>query len=81
MKRKGVKSLGKERSARGEEPLFKAVCSSRIFLESFVRCTTSVSPLDRDKDTVLDLRKMPAHFSVFDFLQEKLLDSFRIFYG
>ena len=29
---KGVKSLGKERSARGEEPLFKAVCSSRVFL-------------------------------------------------
>ncbi len=25
------KSLGKEESARGEEPLFKAVCSSRIF--------------------------------------------------
>ena len=64
MKRKGVKSLGKERSARGEEPLFKAVCSSRIFFnEDFVLRTTSVSPLDRDKDTVLDPRKMLAHFS------------------
>ena len=66
MKRKGVKSLGKERSARGEEPLFKAVCYSRIFLlikKSFVLRTTSVSPLDRDKDTVLDPRKMLAHFS------------------
>ena len=29
---KGVKSLGKEGSARGEEPLFKAVFSSRIHL-------------------------------------------------
>ena len=60
------KSLGKEESARGEEPLFKAVCSSRIFLfnkKSFVLCTTSVSPLDRNKDTVLDPRKMLAHFS------------------
>ncbi len=62
---KGVRSLGKERSARGEEPLFKAVCSSRIFYKKrFVLCTTSVSPLDRDKDTVLDPRKMLAHFSV-----------------
>ncbi len=62
---KGVRSLGKEGSARGEEPLFKAVCSSRIFYKKrFVLCTTSVSPLDRDKDTVLDPRKMLAHFSV-----------------
>ncbi len=28
---KGVRSLGKEGSARGEEPLFKAVFFSRIF--------------------------------------------------
>ncbi len=61
---KGVKSLGKERSARGEEPLFKAVCSSRIFYKKrFVLCTTSVSPLDCDKDIVLDPRKMLTHFS------------------
>ena len=33
--------------------------------ECFVLRTTSVSPLDRDKDTVLDPRKMHAHFSVF----------------
>ena len=32
--------------------------------ESFVLRTTSVSPLDRDKDTVLDPRKMLTHFSV-----------------
>ena len=72
-RRKGVKSLGKERSVRGEEPLFKAVFSSRIFYlithflfnkKRFVLCTTSVSPLDRDKDTVLDPRKMHSHFSV-----------------
>ena len=31
--------------------------------EDFVLRTTSVSPLDRDKDTVLDPRKMLAHFS------------------
>ena len=40
---------------------------SHFFLlikKSFVLCTTSVSPLDRDKDTVLDPRKMLAHFSV-----------------
>ena len=30
----------------------------------FVLRTTSVSPLDRDKDRVLDPRKMPRHFSV-----------------
>ena len=67
---KGVKSLGKEGSARGEEPLFKAVCSSRIFFnEDFVLRTTSVSPLDRDKDTVLDPRKMRAHFSAIKNLE------------
>ena len=33
--------------------------------ESFVLRTTSVSPLDRDKDTVLDPIKMLTHFSVF----------------
>ena len=31
--------------------------------ECFVLRTTSVSPLDRDKDTVLDPRKMLTHFS------------------
>ena len=36
---KGVKSLGKERSARGEEPLFKAVCSSRVFFIKRVSCS------------------------------------------
>ena len=35
-----------------------------VNIKSFVLCTTSVSPLDRDKDTVLDPRKMLAHFSV-----------------
>ena len=35
--------------------------------ECFVLRTTSVSPLDRDKDTVLDPRKMLAHFSVIFF--------------
>ena len=32
----------------------------------FVLRTTSVSPLDRDKDRVLDPRKMHSHFSAFD---------------
>ncbi len=65
-KRKGVGSLGKEDNVRGEEQLFKAVFSPRIFLESSVLCTASVSPLDLDKDTVLDPRKMLLHFSVLD---------------
>ena len=69
------KSLGKEESARGEEPLFKAVCFSRIFYESFVLSTTSVSPLDRDKDTVLDPRKMLLHFSALYFLEEKRIET------
>ena len=42
-------------SERGEEPLFKAVCSFRIFLfygvDSVLR-TASVPPLDRDKGTL-----------------------------
>ena len=58
--------MGKERSTRREEQLFKAVFSPRIFIKisDSVRCTASVSPLDRDKDTVLDPRKMHSHFSV-----------------
>ena len=32
-----------------------------------VLCTASVSPLDRDKDTVLDPIKMLAHFAVIFF--------------
>ena len=42
-----VKSSGKEGRAR----------------EDSVLRTVSVSPLDRDKDTVLDPRKMRVHFS------------------
>ena len=41
--------------------------------ESFVRCTTSVSPLDRDKDTVLDPRQMHLHFSVFYLFQQEII--------
>ena len=52
---KVVKSSGKEVSAR----------------EDSVLHTASVSPLDRDKDIVLDPRKMLAHFSVLNLLLRK----------
>ncbi len=42
-----------------------------FFYKSFVRSTTSVSPLDRDKDIVLDPRKMLAHFSALYFFAEE----------
>ena len=38
-------------------------CAILLFKGSVLR-TASVSPLDRDKDTVLDPRKMHPHFSV-----------------
>ena len=43
--------------------------------KNFVLCTTSVSPLDRDKDTVLDPRKMLLHFSALYFLEEKRIET------
>ena len=49
------------------EILFKAVFAPRMIKEASVLCTASVSPLDRDKDTVLDPRKTLVHFSVFDY--------------
>ena len=48
---------------------------SYFFYKSFVLCTTSVSPLDRDKDTVLDPRKMLLHFSALYFLEEKRIET------
>ena len=41
--------------------------------EASVLCTASVSPLDRDKDTVLDPRKMLAHFSVNKISRNRLI--------
>ena len=66
-KRKGVEKVWGKRGARGEKNRFsKRFAPLALFIrKSFVRCTTSVSPLDRDKDTVLDPRNMLVHFPVF----------------
>ena len=66
---KGVKSLGKEGSARGEDPLFKAVFLSRK--KDSMSSTSGVLPQDRDKDRALAPRKMPVHFPLFVFLSQK----------
>ena len=47
-----------------------------LLMKSFLLRTTSVSPLDRDKDTVLDPRKMRAHFSVQRFFPQHLLRNY-----
>ena len=53
---------------RGEKNRFSKRFAPLAFFykKSFVLSTTSVSPLDRDKDTVLDPRKMHTHFSVIE---------------
>ena len=66
------KSLGKEGSARGANRFSKRFAPLAFFYKKrFVLCTTSVSPLDRDKDTVLDPRKMLTHFSVTMYMDQR----------
>ena len=61
------RKFGEREEVEGEKTPFQSGFLLSYFLESSVRCTASVSPLDRDKDTVLDPRKMLVHFSVFDY--------------
>ncbi len=67
------RKFGERGEREGRRTAFKAVFVPRMIKEASVLCTASVSPLDRDKDTVLDPRKMLAHFSVNKISRNRLI--------